>query len=150
MSIYLGQPQAVAQVSGITEYGPTGTVSFYPYQSSTLVMADISHLPHSSSPCSSGIFGLHIHEGGSCAGTDFSETKGHYNPSNCDHPHHAGDLPPLFECNGRAFLAVLTDRFQISDIIGRTVVIHSQPDDFTSQPAGNSGSKIACGVIQAV
>ena len=150
MSICLCQPQAVAQVKGITGNSPVGAVFFYPYQSSTLVIADIEQLPHSSSPCSSGIFGFHIHEGGSCEGADFSETKGHYNPAGCDHPHHAGDLPPLFECNGRAFLAVLTNRFQISDIIGRTVVIHSQPDDFTSQPAGNSGSKIACGVIRAV
>ena len=150
LNVNFSQPMAIAQLSGIAENGPTGTVAFYPYNSNTLVMADIYRLPHENSMCSSGIFGFHIHEGESCSGTDFSETKGHLNPSGCDHPHHAGDLPPLFECNGRAFLAVLTDRFQIADVIGKTVVIHSNPDDFTSQPSGNSGKKIACGVIHPV
>ena len=74
--------------------------------------------------------------------------QGHLNPGDCPHPHHAGDLPPLFGCAGRALLAVYTDRFRVPEILGRTVVIHSGPDDFTSQPAGNSGSKIACSVIR--
>ena len=51
------------------------------------------------------------------------------------------------QCCGRAYLAVRTDRFRVQEIIGRTVVIHSDPDDFRSQPAGNAGTKIACGVI---
>ena len=48
---------------------------------------------------------------------------------------------------GNAYLSVKTDRFSVSDVIGRTVVVHSNPDDFHSQPAGNAGTKIACGVI---
>jgi Cu-Zn family superoxide dismutase len=51
-------------------------------------------------------------------------------------------------CKNRAYLSVLTDRFNVSDIIGRTVIIHNMPDDFTSQPSGNAGEKIACGVIK--
>ena len=91
----------------------------------------------------------HIHEGGACTGDGFADTGGHYNPAGADHPCHAGDLPPLFATGGgRAELRVLTDRFSVREIIGRTVVIHSGPDDFTTQPAGNAGSKIACGVIQ--
>lgn len=147
MGFYLSRPLAVAHISGAAD-GPTGDVSFYPYSGNTLVVADIRRLPHRDAPCASGVFGFHIHEGGSCGGVGFSDTKGHFNPGGCAHPHHAGDLPPLFGCNGRAFMAFLTDRFHISDVIGRTVVIHSQPDDFTTQPAGNSGEKIACGVIQ--
>lgn len=144
------RPLAVAYIHGSTSAGPTGTVSFCPYGGNTLVVADIRQLPQDEALCSSQIFGFHVHEGDSCGGVAFSDTKGHFNPKGCQHPYHAGDLPPLFECNGHAFMAVLTSRFQIADIIGRTVVIHSQPDDFTSQPAGNSGAKIACGVIQAV
>ena len=53
-------------------------------------------------------------------------------------------------CKNRAYLSVLTDRFNVSDIIGRTVIIHNMPDDFTSQPSGNAGEKIACGVIKKV
>lgn len=64
------------------------------------------------------------------------------------HPKHAGDLPPLLACQGSAYLSVKTDRFCVEDILGRTVVIHSDPDDFHSQPAGNAGKKIACGVIR--
>ena len=63
------------------------------------------------------------------------------------HPKHAGDLPPLLVCRGNAYLSVKTDRFTVNEIIGRTVVIHSDPDDFHSLPAGNAGMKIGCGVI---
>ena len=66
------------------------------------------------------------------------------------HPMHSGDLPPLLSATGRAYMAVLTDRFSIGQIIGKTVVVHSRADDFQSQPAGNAGEKIACGVIQPV
>jgi Cu-Zn family superoxide dismutase len=57
-------------------------------------------------------------------------------------------MPPLFGNQGYAFLMFLTDRFTAREIIGKTVIIHDKPDDFTTQPAGNSGNKIACGVIQ--
>ncbi len=96
----------------------------------------------------SGFFALHIHEGGSCGGESFSETGSHYNPGNALHPNHAGDLPSLLYCGGEAWLAVETDRFEVRDIIGKTVVIHSGPDDFHTQPAGNAGTKIACGIIR--
>lgn len=145
-----GCPSAMARIGGETSRGPTGIVSFYPRRDGVLVVADIRQLPHSGAECASGVFGFHIHEGTACTGAGFADTKGHLNPQNCPHPYHMGDLPPLFECNGRAYMAVLTDRFRILDIIGRTVVIHSHPDDFTTQPSGNSGQKIACGVIRAV
>ena len=72
----------------------------------------------------------------------------HYNPKDCPHPYHAGDMPPLFGNNGEAFMAFMTDRFTVEEIIGKTVIIHSNPDDFTTQPGGNSGEKIACGKIK--
>jgi Cu-Zn family superoxide dismutase len=53
----------------------------------------------------------------------------------------------LFGNQGFAFMTVLTNRFSVDEIAGRTVVIHRSPDDFTSQPSGNSGPKIACGQI---
>ena len=64
------------------------------------------------------------------------------------HPYHAGDLPPLFGSGGVAVSVFLTDRFHLEDIIGKTVIIHSSPDDFTTQPSGNAGAKIACGEIK--
>ncbi len=49
--------------------------------------------------------------------------------------------------NGYAFSAFLTDCFSLSEVMGKTVIIHGNPDDFTTQPSGNSGEKLACGVI---
>lgn len=79
MGFYLSRPLAVAHISGAAD-GPTGDVSFYPYSGNTLVVADIRRLPHRDAPCASGVFGFHIHEGGSCGGVGFSDTKGHFNP----------------------------------------------------------------------
>lgn len=139
-------PDAVAQIrGGIDTPQLSGCVQFYQESGCVLIVARISGLPKESE---TGFFGFHIHQGGSCAGTDFSETGTHYNPAQQPHPKHAGDLPPLLACGGNGYLALKTDRFSVGDIIGRTVVIHSDPDDFRSQPAGNAGNKIACGVIR--
>lgn len=139
MWIPLGRPGAIARVAGGRD-APClfGTVKFYPMGKNTLVVADVCGLPESET----GIFALHIHEGRNC-----TDSGSHYDPEENPHPLHAGDLPPLFSCRGRAFLAVLTDRFSVSQILGRTVIVHSGPDDFTSQPSGDPGTKIACGVI---
>lgn len=140
-------PSAVAMLRGSAVYPDLkGMVWLFQMNGGVVVIADISGLPEQNT-CG-GVFGFHIHEGTGCGGDDFAETKGHYNPKNCEHPYHAGDLPPLFSNNGSAYMAVLTDRFMLEEVIGRTVVIHLHPDDFMTQPAGNSGMKIACGVIR--
>lgn len=145
MEIPTGRPQAVACLAG-GETAPRlrGTVKFYALGCSVLVVAQIQGLPENDT----GFFAFHIHEGGACAGKDFADTGGHFNPGGQAHPRHAGDLPPLLSRGGKAFLAVETDRFRIADVLGRTVVIHGDADDFHTQPAGNSGQKIACGVIR--
>lgn len=144
---------AAAQVRG----GPAcpklrGTVRFRQLRSGVLVTSEIFSLPvdNKGKPC---IFAFHIHEGSGCtgSGTDpFADAGGHYNPQNCRHPFHAGDLPPLFGNCGYAYMSVFTDRFTVEEIIGRVVIIHSDPDDFATQPSGNAGAKIACGKICAV
>lgn len=137
-------PDAVACIKGgVDAPGLTGEVRFYQERGNVLVVADISGMPGSET----GFFALHIHEGDSCCGEGFAQTGGHYNPKGVAHPNHAGDLQPLLRYGDRAFLAVRTDRFCVREIIGKTVVIHDGPDDFRSQPAGNAGMKIACGVI---
>ena len=143
MWIPYGRPGAVARVSG-GRAAPClfGKVKFYQAGDAVLVVAEIYGLPESKT----GFFALHIHEGGSCK-ENFELTGGHYNPEEAQHPNHAGDLPSLLSCDGKAFLTVLTDRFTMKEVLGRTVVIHSGPDDFHTQPAGNAGTKIACGVI---
>lgn len=138
-------PDAVARIKGGAEAPHlSGEVWFYQEHGNVLIVADISGMPTGSEP---GFFAFHIHDGGSCGGEGFAQTEGHYNPKKVSHPNHAGDLPPLMRYHDRAFLVVRTDRFCVREIIGKTVAIHNGPDDFHSQPAGNAGLKIACGVI---
>ena len=139
-------PSAMAEVRGSAANPDLqGEVRLFQTDAGVLVTADVTGLPEQSD-CG-GVFGFHIHEGEDCGGDAFADTKGHYNPKDCPHPYHAGDLPPLFSNDGSAWMAVLTDRFRLEEVIGRTVVIHFGVDDFTTQPAGNSGRKIGCGVI---
>lgn len=122
-----------------------GWVKFFQRRRGVLVEAEFVGLPDNGS----GFFALHIHEGPGYGGADFPETGGHYNPCGVPHPMHAGDLPPVLRRrDGRAWQKVSTDRFRVCHIMGRTVVLHSMADDFHTQPAGNPGEKLACGVIQ--
>lgn len=151
-SILRSRPQAVASIAGSENYSSIlGSVQFYQSNDGVVVLAKISGLPKSENPCQSQIFGFHIHGGTDCGGNmddSFADAMSHFNPGGCGHPHHTGDLPPLFGNNGLALCAFLTDRFSVNEVIGRTVIIHDHPDDFTTQPSGNSGTKIACGVIK--
>lgn len=144
--------QAQANIHGSKAYpNINGSVYFYPLFNGTFVIAQIDGLPSSDQTCEGKIFGFHIHEGSECADNAegaFGMTGGHYNPDDCLHPSHAGDLPPLFADNGYTLSMFYTGRFYPDEVIGKTAVIHDMPDDFTSQPAGNSGSKIACGEIK--
>ena len=148
LSILRRRPDATADIFG-GESNPQlrGTARFYQTPQGAVVLAEVSGLPDKGS----NIFAFHIHSGGACTGSaddPFSAAQGHYNPDNRPHPAHAGDMPPLFSNGGYALQAFLTDRFTVQEIIGRTVIIHDGVDDFTSQPAGNAGTKIACGVIR--
>lgn len=147
-------PDAVVLVHGSKEFPKIeGIVKFYQRVKGVIVFAQVSGLPVSAEKCGNDIFAFHIHSGPSCTGNandSFADAGTHYNPTDCPHPYHSGDMPPLFSANGNAYLAFLTDRFTAKEIIGKTVVIHDKPDDFTTQPSGNSGKKIACGEIVAV
>ena len=146
------RPAAAAEIRGSEDYPHIrGNVRCYNARSGVLVRAEITGLPKGSGNCDSPIFAFHIHSGNACSGnsTDmFADVGTHFNPYNCPHPYHAGDLPPLFSADGNAVLEVLTDRFTLPQIIGKTIIIHSDPDDFVTQPSGNAGEKIACGVIK--
>ena len=145
------RPDAVAMLQGSAQYPElTGGAAFYQLPSGVLVRIEVRGLPNDAH-CDSPIFACHIHAGSACSGTQedpFAATDGHYNPRNCPHPYHAGDMPPLFGVDGAAYSVFLTGRFTVAEILGKTVVIHAALDDFTTQPAGNAGTKIACGVIR--
>lgn len=143
---------ARAEIRGGKKYPKIrGVVNFRQTNKGVLITAKVYNLPSKNEKGKRGVFGFHIHEGTACTGNkqdEFADAKAHYNPENYTHPNHAGDLPPLFENNGYAYMNVLTNRFELKDIIGKAIIIHSMPDDFTSQPSGNSGEKIACGIIK--
>lgn len=147
------KPDAVAILKGSVSYPAIhGKVLLYQTNQGVIVRAAAAGLPKSDNGCNESIFAFHIHSGSSCTGTaedPFANAKAHYNPLACDHPRHAGDLPPLFGVNGKAFSVFLTNRFTVREVIGKTVLVHARPDDFTSQPSGNAGAKIACGQIIA-
>ena len=103
--------------------------------------------------------GLHIHEVGDCSSGDGMSAKGHFNPQGKPHAHpnsaerHAGDLPAL-KANkaGRAKVVADMDIITVApgptSIVGRAVIVHADPDDYKTQPTGNAGARLACGVIQ--
>lgn len=148
------RPDGVAQVRGRPDHRDLrGTVWFWQSEAGVVVSAWMTGLPsQGDGPYGKGVFALHLHEGGSCTGTaemPFADAGKHYNPGGCPHPHHAGDLPPLFaDGGGNAWYAVMTDRFTVEEILGRVVIVHAGVDDFTSQPSGSAGAMIGCGEIR--
>lgn len=147
------EPEARADIQGGPQY-PTlsGTVVFYPFWSGTLLWIFIKGLPFSDQPCEEKICAFHIHAGGQCSGTQenpFADAGSHFNPMNCPHPEHAGDLPVLLSNHGIAFQIVYTDRFTPQDVIGKTAIVHLNADDYHTQPSGNAGTMIACGEIKS-
>ncbi len=103
--------------------------------------------------------GIHIHEVGDCSSGDGTSAKGHFNPLGKPHgpqgspQRHAGDLPALkANKDGRAKVDIELDVITVTagptSIVGRGLIVHASPDDYTTQPSGNSGTPIACGVIQ--
>lgn len=103
--------------------------------------------------------GFHIHEKGDCSAADASSAGGHFNPAASPHgkaeagPHHAGDADNLVaDAQGVArvdahFGSVSLGGGAANDVAGKAVIVHAAPDDYKSQPAGNAGARVACGVI---
>lgn len=149
-------PVAVAHLVG----GPLapelrGIVVFRNVPKGTEVHVHVTGLPPYSPATNDsppiGPFGFHLHENGSCDAMDpenpFMSAGGHYNPTNQPHGNHAGDFPVLFSNDGVAIMTFFTNRFKVDDVIGKAVVIHQNPDDYRTQPAGDAGKRLACGII---
>ncbi|OPY56130.1 MAG: Superoxide dismutase (Cu-Zn) precursor [Pelotomaculum sp. PtaU1.Bin035] len=133
----------------------TGVVNFTDIPGGTWVSVDVVGLPpyqpaqNSKPPI--GPHGFHIHEFGNCEvgnpETPFLAAGEHWNPTNQPHGNHAGDFPVLFSNSGRTIMSFFTNKFNVKQVIGRSVIIHQNPDDYRTQPAGASGKRLACGVI---
>lgn len=149
-----GGATAVAQMKPTAGNAVAGTVRFEQSASKVIVTASITGLKPNSE------HGFHVHEKGDCSAPDAMSAGGHFNPAGKPHGHHgkaerhAGDMPNLrADASGVARVMWETDLLSVgsgaSDVIGRSVVIHRDPDDYSSQPAGNSGPRLSCGVIVA-
>jgi superoxide dismutase, Cu-Zn family len=145
--------EAVAYLKPTKGNKVQGTVTFTKVPGGIRVVADIEGL-------SPGRHGFHIHEHGDCEGEEAAAAGAHFNPANSEHgspdseKRHVGDLGNLIaDESGHAHYDKI-DRvisFQgPNSIIGRSVIVHADEDDLTTQPAGASGAKISCGVIEAV
>jgi len=131
-----------------------GTATLTQLSNGVRVILDARGLPP-------GEKGVHVHEVGRCEGPAFTSAGGHFNPDKKQHGlqnpggPHAGDLPNItIGSDGTGRLETLTDRISLSagaksvfDADGSAIVIHAAPDDFKTDPTGNSGARIACGVI---
>lgn len=150
-----GPTTAVAQLAPTQGNTATGQVSLMQQRGQVLVKAEIDGL-------SPGLHGFHVHEKGDCSAPDATTAGGHFNPEGKAHgapgqtAHHAGDLGNLLaNASGHASfkLAVPEQEFTLvqnapNSIVGRALIVHAAPDDLQGQPAGNSGKRIACGVIR--
>jgi Cu-Zn family superoxide dismutase len=130
----------------------TGTATFTERGGTAAVVVEVSG-------ASPGTHGLHVHETGDCSASDATSAGPHFNPDNAPHdglgpgPRHAGDLGNIAvaaDGRGRAEVAAASLSVQPGphSVVGRAVVLHEAPDDLVSQPAGNSGARIACGIIR--
>ncbi|HSS71074.1 MAG TPA: superoxide dismutase family protein [Casimicrobiaceae bacterium] len=128
-----------------------GTVTFAQKGDKVTVSAKLTGL-------TPGGHGFHVHEKGDCSAPDAMSAGGHFNPTNKPHGspdapnHHAGDMPMLqADASGNATLtadlAGLTIGSGTTDILGKSVIVHKDADDYKTQPTGNSGARVACGVI---
>ena len=100
---------------------------------------------------------FHVHEKGDCSAPDAASAGGHFNPTGQPHgafnapQHHMGDMPSLnADASGTAQIDFVSREFVLegpNTIVGKAVIVHRDPDDVNSQPAGNAGPRLACGVI---
>ena len=151
------EPKSPAPLKAIAVLHPTagnkvsGTVTFTEVADGVQVQAEITGL-------SPGKHGFHVHEFGDCSATDLASAGAHFNPTNKPHAgpdtaeRHVGDMGNLeADASGAAKLDYVDHEISLTDdqrsVIGRSVIVHAKADDLKSQPAGDSGARIACGVI---
>lgn len=130
----------------------TGTATFTEVSGGVKVAVHVENAPP-------GTHGLHIHEKGDCSDPEAKSAGGHFNPGNMQHAgphdaqHHAGDLGNIeVKADGTGDLEITTDMLTVkpgpNSVVGRAVVFHEKADDFKTQPTGNAGGRLGCGVIK--
>jgi Cu-Zn family superoxide dismutase len=145
---------AQADLKGASGSNVQGTLRFTAADGGVTITGELTGLPATT------VHGFHIHETGDCSAPDAASAGGHFNPTGAPHGDplstatHLGDIPNV-ESNseGRAVVdasvtnATLRDG-GANDLVGKAVIVHAKPDDYKTQPSGDSGDRIACGVVQ--
>jgi Cu-Zn family superoxide dismutase len=150
-SMSMRSPAATALLVPTKGNQVSGTVDFTQRGDTVVVVAKVTGL-------TPGAHGFHIHEKGNCTAADGSSAGGHFNPAGMVHgspggsPRHAGDLGNLEADNSgvanyKAEVTGISLGTGDDSIIGRAVIVHEKADDLTTQPTGNSGARLACGLI---
>ncbi|HEY2615313.1 MAG TPA: superoxide dismutase family protein [Chthoniobacterales bacterium] len=142
--------KAIAVLHSASGSQVTGTITFTKSGDTVQVVADVAGL-------TPGKHGFHIHEFGDCSAADASSAGGHFNPTHKQHgapdapEHHVGDLGNVeADSGGKAHLELKDNSLQLTgenSIVGHAVILHTKDDDLKSQPVGNAGGRVACGVI---
>lgn len=150
-----GATRAAAPLTPKSGTNTAGRVTFEQQQGGVMVVVAVTGLPPGTS------HGFHVHEKGDCSAPDAMSAGGHFNPGGKPHgqmtmpEHHAGDMNNLTADsagNARAqfVLSDVTVGPGPNSVIGKAVIVHKDPDDYRTQPTGNAGGRIACGVIAAI
>lgn len=143
------RPAAQAIIRGSDKYpGLRAKAVFYNAPGGSIVVFEAWGLPEAQP-----FIAVHIHDGDACTGNAedaFADAGSHLNFEFLEHPLHTGDFPAFLNNGGYAWGAFFTDRFIPREVLGYPVIIHVQGDDYHTQPSGNAGEKIGCGIIRAV
>ncbi|WP_435306635.1 superoxide dismutase family protein [Pseudoxanthomonas sp. LjRoot125] len=146
--------QAIAVLASASASRVSGSVTLMPMGKGLHLTGEIGGLPANSTHA------FHIHEKGDCSAADASSAGPHFNPFNAAHgkagsgAHHAGDMNNLTaDAEGVAKINVHLDGVTlgggaVNDVSGRALIVHAAADDYASQPAGNAGARVACGIIK--
>jgi Cu-Zn family superoxide dismutase len=146
-------PQARATIEARSGSNVRGWATFT--ERSTGGVAVVVHIENATP----GVHGIHIHEKGDCSAPDAASAGAHFNPGGMPHAaptatqRHAGDLGNItIESNGTGHLEIVDDLLTVrpgpNSVVGKSVVFHEKADDLTSQPSGNAGGRLGCGVVQ--
>lgn len=147
------KPIAIAYVQATEGNTANGSVNFFNDKENTLrIVAKIKGL-------TPGLHGFHVHENGDCSDPKGMSAGPHFDPDHQPHghyqhgPHHAGDLPNL-KANQKGYATLIYrikgTNLADSGFLGKSIIIHAGEDDYHSQPAGNSGARVGCGIINMV
>lgn len=146
--------RAIARISPVGDGSVEGVISFSSDMSTVQISGQLAGLEP-------GKHGFHIHENGDCGGDNAEAAGGHFNPSGNPHgspdddadEHHAGDFGNIVaNSEGMARVNFSDSEISLSEdannVIGKAIVVHSGEDDLSTQPSGDAGNPVACGVIE--